>query len=120
MHVAAPAAWLRVKVCPAIVAVPLRACPGFEATVSVTVPLLVPLLPTLIVSHAALLVAVHEQVEGAVTRTVTVVPPAGAVALAGLIDWLQVAAPDDCVIVSVWPAIVSVPTRAAPGFAANE
>jgi hypothetical protein len=50
-----------VKVCPAIVTVPVRLAPLFDATRIRTVPDPVPLAPELIVIHAALLVAVHAQ-----------------------------------------------------------
>jgi hypothetical protein len=73
---------LTVNVCPAIVTVPLRAVPGFGATVSTTLPLPVPLAPDLIVMNAELLTAVHAHVAALVpTLTVRVSPPPFALAL---------------------------------------
>ena len=58
-----------VAVRPATVSVPLRAAPVFLATLYVTLPLPVPLAPSVIVIHASLLTAVHVQVLGVVTAT---------------------------------------------------
>ena len=52
-------------------------------------PLPEPLAPLVIVSHAAFDVAVHAHPAPAVTETVPVVPPATAVALVGLIEYVQ-------------------------------
>ena len=73
------AAWLTVNVCPAIVAVPVRALVTvFAATESATVPLPLPLAPLVIVSHEALLVAVQEQPARLVTATLFASPAATA------------------------------------------
>ena len=75
------------KVCPAIVAEPLRffGLPVYGATVYVTVPLPVPGEPPAIVTviHVALGVAVHVQPVGAVTATLPVPPDAPRVVLVG-------------------------------------
>jgi hypothetical protein len=56
-----------VKVAPVPEIVAVRALPAFAATEYVIVPLAVPFDPEVIVSHDALLVAVHGQPLGAVT-----------------------------------------------------
>lgn len=61
-----------VKVCPAIVTVPVRAAPVFAATVNATAPLPVPDAPPVIVSHATLAVAVQAQ---ELAEAVTVIDP---------------------------------------------
>ena len=59
-----------VKVCPAIVSVPVRAASVFAATANATVPLPVPDAPPVSVSHGALALAVHAHVFAeAVTAT---------------------------------------------------
>ena len=60
-----------VKVCPAIVAVPVRAAAMFDWTVSRTSPLPEPVAPSLTVIHGTSGTAVHEQPGGAVTPTAT-------------------------------------------------
>ena len=58
MHVAP--AWVTVKVCPAMVSVPVRVLlEVFSATVYATLPGPEPVLPEVIVIKAVLLVAVH-------------------------------------------------------------
>ena len=79
----------------------------------------VPLAPEVIVSHAALLVAVQSQPVEAVTESVFVPPPAGADWTSGMT--LNEQDPAGCVTVNVWPATVRVPVRATPVvFAAAE
>jgi hypothetical protein len=58
----------------------------------------VPLAPELIVSHEALLVAVHEQPAPAVTATVPAHPADGMLAVVGEIEYVQ---PLPCVTVNV-------------------
>ena len=53
----------------ATVNVPVRAAPGFAATVNVTVPLAMPLDPDAIEIHATVLTAVHGQPVEPVTET---------------------------------------------------
>ena len=69
-----------------------------------------PVAPALMVSHVALLVAVHAQPLAAVTVTVPVIPADVTLADAWEIVGAQVAAPA-WVTVNVEPAIVSVPVR---------
>ena len=87
--------------------------------VSVTLPLPVPAAPVAMVIHVAFEVLVHEHVVPAVTATVIVPPAAGTVWLVGAIMNVQGAAAA-CDTVTTWPAIVTVPMRAAPAFAAAE
>ena len=76
-------------------------------------PLPVPLAPLVIVSHAALLVAVHAQVE--VTATEPAPPAATSGRVAGDTDDVQGGAePAPCATVKVWPATSSLVLRAAP------
>jgi hypothetical protein len=105
-----------VKVSPAIVSVPVRAAPGFAVALNRTCPLPVPLAPEVIVSHEALLVAVHAQ--DAVTEIAVPAPPAAPMVwLVELIDGVH---DPDCVTVNVWPPIVTVPVRVEPVLAAAE
>ena len=80
------AAWVTVKVCPAIVAEPLRDVVAvLAATLIATVPLPEPLAPLVTVSHDAVLDALHAQPAGAVTPTLVDSPAAIAFALVGVI-----------------------------------
>ena len=75
------------KVWPAIVAVPVREVVAvFAATLIVTLPLPLPFVPLAIVSHDALLVAVHAQPARLVTATTGLSPAAGALKLVGLME----------------------------------
>ena len=114
----AAAAWLTVKVRPAIEIVPLRALPVFAAALTVTLPLPVPLAPLVIVNHAAFDVAVHEQF--AVTLIVAVPTSAVRFAEDGEIEKLQVGVAAAWLTVKVWPPIVTVPVRAGSGLSAAE
>ena len=71
-----PDVWVTVKVCPAMVIVPLRAGPtaAFEATLKLTVPLPLPFAPPVIVIQTALLTAVQVQPLPAVTFTLLLPP----------------------------------------------
>jgi hypothetical protein len=71
-----PCPWFTVNVRPAIVSDPDRDGPVVDAAVNRTVPFPVPLSPDEIVSHDALLPAVHAHPDGAVTATVPL-PPSG-------------------------------------------
>jgi hypothetical protein len=73
-----------------------------------------PLAPLEIVTHGALLVAVHEQSGAVVTLTFWAPPAAGAGTVSGVTEALQ---PVFWLTVNVWPAVVMRPLRAAPGFA---
>ena len=79
------------------------------ATLIVTLPFPVPVAPAVTVSHEVEVDAVHAQPFGAVTPTVLVSPGVSTVRLAGLMAYVHPAA--DCAIVTVCPAIVSVPLR---------
>jgi len=82
-----------VKVWPATVSVPLRACvEPFVAALKLTVPLPEPLAPLVIVSHPALLVAVHAHPLVAVTAVDPVPPAPGTDWLVGEIENVQPAA----------------------------
>ena len=111
-HVGTPAC-VTVKVCPAIVTVPMR-CVALvlAATTTFTVPSPVPVPPDPIVSQALLLVASQAQVLPAVTATATVSPAAGAARFVGVSAYVQVGTPD-WVTLRVWSAIVTVPVRCA-------
>jgi hypothetical protein len=81
-----PADWFTVNVLPATVSVPERLCVAvFAAPLKFTVPLPFPLAPLVIVSHAALLVAVQLQPVWAVTADEPVPPAAASCWLVGLI-----------------------------------
>ena len=83
--------WVTVTAWPATVTVPTRcAVAVFAVALKVTVPLPLPLAPPLIVSHAALLVAVHAQPAAAVTAVVD--DPAAAVSVRDVGDTLNVQA----------------------------
>lgn len=128
-----------VNVCPAIVMVPLRESLAFADTTYATLPLPVPDPPELTEIHAALLAALHAQPVVVETVTVPVLPPVGALAFVGEIEYEHVAGGGEggggeggagegdgggsllaaCVTVKARPAIVSVPVRAAPLLAAT-
>jgi len=103
-----------VNVFPAIVRVPIRAAPTFLETLKPTLPFPVSLAPDVTVIHESLLTAVHEQPAVVVTCTLGPFPPPAFIdALVGLMEYEQPA----WFTVIVWPAIVSVPARAAPALA---
>jgi hypothetical protein len=96
--------------------VPLLAGPVFSATWNWTIPFPVPLVPSVIVSQDVAAVADQPQSAGLVTVTGAAVPPdAGAAWLVGSI--VETHAPA-WMTVNVWPAIVAVPARDVPAFAA--
>jgi hypothetical protein len=107
-----------VNVDPAMVSVPVRIAPVFAATVKLTDPAPVPLEPLVTVIQLASLTAVHAQPDCVVTVTGPPVPPA--VSNAWLIGEMLYAHAALCEIVTVCPATVSVPVRAAPVFASTE
>ena len=82
---------LTLKICPAIVIVPLRffGRPVYAATEYVTVPLPLPLAPPVTVIHEALLVAVQAQPASAVTATAPVLPAGPYVARVGEMEYVQ-------------------------------
>ena len=63
------------NVWPAIVSVPVRASPSFDATLKVTVPLPVPDAPLVTAIQSTPDVAVHEHVAPVVIDTVPPLPP---------------------------------------------
>src|SRR5262249_7063784 len=105
-------ACVTVKICPAIVSVPVRGVVvRFAATAYPTVPLPMPLDPAVTVNHVgALLVAVQVQPPtDAVTPTVPL--PAAALGDALVASSVNVHGAPAWVTVNVCPAIVSVPVR---------
>src|SRR4051794_38969444 len=109
-----------VKAWPAAVIVPLRAAPVFRATVNATLPL--PAAPAgwLSVIQSAFDAAVHAHDEAEAVTANDPGPPLSLIAWPdGAIVNTQDAGAAACVIVSVWPAIVAVPVRAAPVFGAT-
>jgi hypothetical protein len=80
------AAWVTVKVCAAIVAVPVRDAPEFAATLSLTVPGPVPVPPEAIVIHGAFVTDVHAHDPPVITEIVEVPPAAATASLDGLIE----------------------------------
>ena len=78
---------MTVNVWPAIVTEPDRAAPVFAATLNPTEPFPLPEAPDVTVSHVgAVLTAVHEHPEPAVTATVPVLAVAATFWLVGLIE----------------------------------
>jgi hypothetical protein len=102
---------------PAIVTVPVRAAPVFEATLNVTEPFPVPVAPATTVIHGASLVAVREQPAPPPMATVIAAPAAATASLerssvntqfgdAGVLE--------DWVSVTVWPATRRAALRVPP------
>jgi hypothetical protein len=99
-----------VNACPPIVSADERAdAPVFAATENATVPLPLPLPPEVIVTQESAVVAVHEQLPGAVTVTVPLPPDAATACDAGVIVMSH--GMPAWVTVNVLPAIVTVPVR---------
>ena len=106
-----------VKLCPAIVSVPVRVPPVFASNVYCTVPLPFPEAPFVIVTHGVLVgAAVQLQPAGAVTATLPVPAAADTVCDPGASEYEQ---PLPWLMVTVRPATVTVPERAPPVFAAT-
>ena len=105
---------------PATVNVPERGDVAELAAIEkATAPLPLPLAPDVMVSHGLLLVAVHVQPPAVVTVVLLTLAGAPGVSVAG--DTAKVQGTPAWVTVTVWPATVSVPVRAAvPVFAAIE
>ena len=83
---------------------------GFATAEIVTVPDPLPEFPATIVSHVALLTAVHEHPVAPVTPIEVVAEPAPMEAVR--LDRVNVHVPAACVTATAWPATVSVPVRA--------
>jgi hypothetical protein len=100
-----------VNVVPAIVSVPTRLVVAvFAATLNVTVPGPEPDAPVTMVTHVALLAAVHAQPAPAVTVLVPVPPAAVNDWIVGDADRLQTVAPKENVFVRVPPLRPPGPT----------
>jgi hypothetical protein len=112
-----PLACVTVKVCPAMVIVPVRCGPVFAATEKFVVPLPAPLAPAVIVIQVSLLAAVQAQPVAVATLTDPVPPAAATLCEVGLRVNAQ---PLACVTVNVWSAMVIVPMRCGPVLAATE
>ena len=99
------------KLCPAIVSVPVRELVLLlAAALNATVPLPVPLAPPVTVSQDVLLLTpVHAHPASDVTPVEPVPPPAGTEPLAA--ESVNVQAMPGCVTLKLCPAIVSVPVR---------
>jgi hypothetical protein len=109
-----------VNVLPAAVIVPLRAAPEFAATVNDTVPFPVPDAPLETVIHAAFDAALHAQLVADAVIAIDPDPPVSPTDVSlGAIEKLHGAGPAACETANVCPAIVSIPVRAAPLFAAT-
>jgi len=110
LYVQGAAACDTVKVCDAIVSVPVRVAEvGFAATLNTTDPLPLPLAPLVTVIQLSLLTADHGQPAPAVTVEAPVPPEAAADMVVD--DSANVQPAPACVTVKTWPAIVIVPTR---------
>ena len=111
------------KVCPAIVSVPVRAEEDpFAATLIATVPSPAPLAPPVMVSHGAWLAAVHAQPPPVSTVAEIGPPPAATDSVAD--DNVNVhvgpgAPAAVCDSVYICPAISTVPDRSRPVFGAT-
>jgi hypothetical protein len=105
-----------ISVCPPMTTVPLRAAASFAATENLTTPFPVPEAPSVMVIQEFCVAAVHAQPAPAVSAVEPVPPVAGKSSDAGEIE--NVHGAGLWVTVNVWPAIVAVPLRAAPAFAA--
>jgi hypothetical protein len=116
-NVQGAACCVTVSVCPPIAIVPLRAAPAFAAALKTTTPLPVPDDPAVTVIHEAFDTAVHAQPPPAVTFVLPSPPPAAKSTVDGDSEKPHGAAA--CVTVNVWAAMVAVPVRAAPEFAAT-
>ena len=110
-----PPLWLTVKVWPATVNVPLRAVRVAADALYCTSPLPLPD-PEVMVSHVALLDAVHPQPAPLVTATLPVAAADGTDTLSGEIANEH---PGVWEMVIVWPATTALPERDGPVVAAT-
>ncbi len=103
-------AWVTVTVCPAMVSVPVREDVAVLAAIeNATAPFPLPPAPDVMVSHAALLVAVQLQPASVVTAVLLELAAAPGVNVIG--ETVNVHGTPAWVTVTVWPAMVSVPVR---------
>jgi hypothetical protein len=110
------APWRTVIDWPATVTVPERAASvGFGSAVTRTVPFPLPEAPFAIESQSRSSVAVHEQLAGAVTVTESVPPLDPNTSSTGDTTYVHGGGGPvpSCLTDTVWPAIVTVPVRAA-------
>jgi hypothetical protein len=114
---AGTAACVTVYAWPPIVTVAVLAAPGFAATVTVALPVPVPLAGAT-VAHAALLDAVHPHVPSVAVTPTLDAPPAAAT-FADPAESVKPHGAAACVTVYAWPPIVTVAVLAAPRFAAT-
>src|SRR5687767_11945206 len=84
----------------------------FPETRTATVPLPMPELPLVTISHVTVLAALQMQLPSAVTATLTDSPVAAAVRVSGAMVFVHPA--EGCEMVKVCPAIVSVVPRCVP------
>src|SRR5687767_11173319 len=80
------AAWVTVKVWPAMVMVPVRWAPVLPATTTLTAPLPVPVAPDITISQLTLLAAFHAHALVVVTATLVDSPIDGALSVVGEIE----------------------------------
>lgn len=93
----------------------VRAGPGFELVVKLTVPLPLPLAPAVIVIQPSDETLVQPQPGAAVTAIAAPLPPAEATVCAG--GLMPTAQDPACVTVTVCPATVTAPVRELPVLA---
>jgi hypothetical protein len=109
------AGWLIVNLLAPIRIVACRSARvAFAATLTWTSPVPVPLAALRMVTHGALLVADQWHPGAVVAVTASVPPPGPTEPPADPSDTSHNAVPSACAIVTVWPAIVTVPVRAGP------
>jgi hypothetical protein len=99
--------------------VAVRAAPLFATTLNAITPLPLPDAPCVTVSHAALLTVVHEHPLPVDSETVPLPSPGPTLRLDGEIEYVHAGMNARCVTVKVRVAIVAVPVRSAPVFAAR-
>ena len=105
-------------VCPATVSVPERTSPPLSATVNVVDPPPLPLAPSLMVIQLTLLDAVQVHPGVVVTDTLWSLFFAPTSKLVGVTTYAQTGAAS-CEMVTVCPAMLSVPLRALPVLAST-
>jgi hypothetical protein len=93
VHAGVNARCVTVKVCVAIVTVPVRSAPVFAVRLRATVPLPEPVAPDVTVIHDVLLAEVHEQPSPVITLTVPEAASGPMFASVGEIEYVQGAAP---------------------------
>jgi hypothetical protein len=112
----APAACDTVNVRLATAIVPVRAAPVLAATLKVTTPLPVPLVPDVMVIHGTSVLAVHPHTLCPATANVPGPPAAVTFWLVGAIEMLQFTGAADCTTAARWPPTTMLPVRSPPGL----